>query len=93
MTLTATAGNATGFFTAWAVFFPQPLSSVLNFTVNQNIANTTIVPVLPGAGADFNVFSGGATVHAVIDVVGYFAAPEATALECNTQISAPRDDC
>jgi hypothetical protein len=83
MTITATAANATGFFTAWSVGSPQPFTSVINFNANQNIANTTIVPVLPGGGDDFFVFSGGATAHVVIDVVGYFAAPTTTALDNN----------
>lgn len=83
MTITATAANAVGFFTAWSVGSPQPFTSVINFNANQNIANTTIVPVLPGGGDDFFVFSGGATAHVVIDVVGFFAAPTTTALDNN----------
>jgi hypothetical protein len=42
---------------------------------------------VPGAGNDFNLFSA-STAHAVIDVLGYFAAPVATALDCTTITSA-----
>ena len=88
MTLTVTQPSAGGFFTAWAVGSPQPLSSVINFAAGQTIANTTIVPVVPGGGPDFNLFVGGSTAHVITDVVGYFAAPAATALDCITVSSA-----
>lgn len=88
MNLTVTEPNAQGYFTAWALGSPQPLASILNFTANETIANSSIVPVWGGSGADFHLFVAGATAHAVIDVIGYFAAPVATALDCNTQISA-----
>jgi hypothetical protein len=88
MNITATQPDAAGYFTAYSVGSSQPLSSVLNWTTGQTIANTTIVPVLPGAGNDFNIFAGGADVHAVLDVLGYYAAPVATALDCVTLSSA-----
>ena len=87
MTITAVQPAVKGYFTAWAAFTPQPASSVLNYTAGQNVANTTIVPVFPGAGNDFSLYSY-QTSHAVIDVVGYFAAPLATALDCITVTSA-----
>lgn len=87
MTLTVTQPNGVGYLTAWGLGL-QPLSSVINFAAGETIANTTIVPVAPGSGTDFSVFAGFATTHLVIDVVGYFAAPEATALDCTTVSSA-----
>lgn len=87
MTITVTQPNAAGWFTAWAVGGAKPLISVLNYDANATIANTTIVPVNPGAGNDFSLYSY-ATAHAVIDVMGYFARPEATALDCTTVSSA-----
>lgn len=86
MTITVTQPVAAGYFTAWA-FGPQPFISVLNYEAGATIANTTIVPVAPSAGADFSLYSF-ATAHAVIDVMGYFAAPIATALDCTTVNSA-----
>ena len=82
MTITVTQPAAAGYFTAWGLG-TQPLISVLNYEAGATIANTTIVPVVPSAGADFSLYSF-ATAHAVIDVIGYFAAPEATALDCIT---------
>ena len=87
MTITVTQPNAAGWFTAWAVGGAQPLISVLNYDTGATIANTTIVPVNPGAGADFQLYSY-ATAHAIIDVMGYFAPPAATALDCTTVTSA-----
>jgi hypothetical protein len=86
ITVTGTSG-ASGFLTAWGLG-TQPLSSVINWNgPNLNIANTTIVPVVPGAGNDFSVFAS-STTHVVIDVVGFFAAPEATPLDCTNVASA-----
>lgn len=86
MTITVTQPVAAGYFTAWGLG-AQPLVSVLNYEAGATIANTTIVPVVSSAGADFSLYSF-ATAHAVIDVIGYFAAPEATALDCITVDSA-----
>ena len=82
VTLTVTEPQAAGYFTAWASGM-RPTISALNYTTGQTIANTTVVPTLPGAGNDFNLYSL-ATAQAVMDVVGYFAAPVATALDCTT---------
>lgn len=88
MTITSTGSTGAGYLTAWSVASSQPFSSVLNFSTGQNVANTTIVPTDPGPGNDFYLFSGLAASHAVIDVVGYFAAPVATALDCTSVASA-----
>ncbi|MHB8772040.1 MAG: hypothetical protein ACYC7J_13680 [Syntrophales bacterium] len=86
MTITVTQPIAAGYFTAWGLG-TQPLISVLNYEAGATIANTAIIPVVPSAGADFSLYSF-ATAHAVIDVIGFFAAPEATALDCITVDSA-----
>jgi hypothetical protein len=50
-----------------------------------NLANTTIVPLDRGSGPyEFAVQSLLNPAHLVIDVVGYFRAPERTALACET---------
>lgn len=86
MTITATNTAAGGYFSAWAVGAVQPLASLLNFSAGQTIADTVIVPVLPGAGNDFFVYSS-ATSDLIVDVLGYFAAPVATPLNC-TQVNS-----
>lgn len=89
MNITVTQPSAPGYLTAWGLGATQPLASTLNFVGGDTLANTTIVPVLPGTGNDFNIYAGGATAHVVIDVLGYYAAPVATALDCITVTSAP----
>lgn len=84
MTITVTQPNGAGYLHAWAVGQSQPTASVLNFAPGQTIANTSIVPVDPGVGNDFWISSSAAATQVVIDVVGYFAAPTATALDCVT---------
>jgi hypothetical protein len=85
MTITSAQPSAAGQFRAWSVTEPQSSLAVLNFAAKQIVSNTTIVRVAPGAGNDFNVATGGsASSQLTIDVVGYFAASVATALDCIT---------
>jgi hypothetical protein len=86
MTITVAKPTAVGFFKAWGLG-AQPVATVLNFGAGQTLANTTIVPVVPGAGNDFSVYSS-VTAHLLVAVVGYFAAPVTTALDCITVTSA-----
>jgi hypothetical protein len=81
MTLTVTNTSGFGFLTAWQLFVSRPNSSFLNWAPGWTVANTAAIPVVPGGGADFNVFASSST-SVVIDVVGYFAAPVATPLDC-----------
>jgi hypothetical protein len=83
MNITVTQPAGAGFLTAWAVGSSQPLASIINFAAGETVANSTVVPVLPGVGNDFNVFAGVSASHVVIDVLGYFAAPVATAVDNN----------
>jgi hypothetical protein len=84
MTITVTQPESAGYFTAWAIGNPQPFASVLNYLANQTIATTSIIPVLPGTGGNGFMLFSVANAHVVVDVVGYFAAPVATALNCVT---------
>jgi hypothetical protein len=82
MTIVAVHPAGRGHLTAWGLG-PQPTTSVLNYAANDVIANTAIIPVVPGGGDDFALFSL-ATTHVVVDVLGYFAASSATRLDCQT---------
>jgi hypothetical protein len=86
LTITVTDPTGPGYITAWGLG-AQPLSSVINYVAGQTVANTTIVPVVPGGGNDFSIFASAGT-HVVIDVAGYFSAPVATALDCTSVASA-----
>jgi hypothetical protein len=80
--ITATQAAGPGFFTAWSFCGIQPSASTVNYGGGETIANSTIVPDCPGGGSDISVFAGTATAHLIIDLVGYFSAPVATALDC-----------
>jgi len=86
MTIVAVTPAATGFLRAWGLG-AAPATSVLNYGAGAVIADTAPIPVVPGGGDDFSIFSL-ATSHVVIDVLGYYAAPVATALDCITVSSA-----
>jgi len=88
MNITVTQPSGPGYVTAWRYVSARPLASVLNFVTGQTVANSTIIPTNPGGGADFSVYVAGGNAHMVIDVIGYFAAPVATALDCTTANSA-----
>jgi hypothetical protein len=81
MTIVAVQPAGGGYLTAWGLGQMPTPSSVLNSAAGGVIANTTIVPVVPGGGNDFSIFSR-ATTHVVVDVLGYFAASSATRLDC-----------
>jgi hypothetical protein len=85
MTIVAVQPARDGFLTAFGLG-DQPMTSVLNYAANDVIANTAIIPVAPGGGPDFALFSL-ATTHVVVDVLGYFAASSATRLDCITVAS------
>ncbi len=76
-TITVTNTASWGWITAWGLGV-MPQSSVLNYAASNTLANTTVVPIVPGAGNDFSIYTF-ATTDVIIDVVGYYAAPEATA--------------
>jgi hypothetical protein len=82
VTIVAVQPASDGFLTAFGLG-EQPRTSVLNYSANQVIADTAIIPVVPGGGPDFSVFSL-ATTHVVVDVLGFFAASSATRLDCTT---------
>jgi hypothetical protein len=86
MTIVAINPASAGHLTAWGLG-PMPTSAVLNYKAGDVLANTAIIPVVPGGGNDFSIFSF-ATSHVVVDVLGYYAAPLATALDCTT-VSTP----
>jgi hypothetical protein len=86
MTIVAVSPTGTGYLRAWALG-AAPTTVVLNYDANDVIATTAIIPVAPGVGNDFSIFSLAGS-HVVIDVLGYFAAPVATALDCISVSSA-----
>ena len=87
--LNITVVSATGafFLTAWPYNQPRPLASTLNYVPGDIVANGAIIPICqPSCAADFSVFAMGTDV--IVDILGYFAPPVATALQCTPVASS-----
>lgn len=73
-----------GFLTAYPLGTTRPTASTLNFDANDIKSNMAIVKLDQGASAnELSVYAQYQT-HLVADIVGYFIAPQPTALECIT---------
>jgi hypothetical protein len=83
MNITVTQPAGGGYFTAWRYLSSRPTASILNYVPGETVANMVVVPIYPGSGPDWSLYTSSAA-HAVVDVMGYFAAPQATALDCIT---------
>jgi len=79
-------GNGAGpaFLTAWPYNRPMPNASTLNWnSAGQQVANAIILPLCQGGCTlDFTAMATSPT-EIVVDVMGYFAAPVATPVQCN----------
>ena len=88
LNLVAVQPSGLGHLTLWPANAPEPNASTINFdSTTITIANGAIVPVDSGSNNRFNVKSV-AQVHLVVDVVGYFAPPVATAVQCTSVASS-----
>ena len=59
-------------------------TSALNYTGGAVLANTTVIVGAQGGAADFTVALNGPThsANVIVDAIGYYYAPAATALDC-----------
>ena len=82
LNITAVTPSIAGYATVFPFGTTQPLSSSVNYGAGD-IVNNAIISQIPNplAASDFTVYSY-AQSHYVIDIVGYFAPPVATALDC-----------
>ena len=80
--LTAVGPTAAGFATAYPFGTTQPGSSSINYAAGAVVNNALIVQTPnPIASFDFTLYTFSQS-HYVADIVGYFAPPVATALQC-----------
>jgi hypothetical protein len=80
--LTAVLPATAGYATAYQFGAPQPVASSINYTAGAIVNNALIVQTPnPVSSFDFTVYTF-AQSHYVADIVGYFAPPVATALQC-----------
>ncbi len=88
MNVTVVTPSAAGYATVYPFGASQPFSSSVNYTAGA-IVNNAIISAIPNPlqSSDITLFTF-AQAHYVIDIVGYFAPPEATQLDCvNTSVS------
>lgn len=72
----------TGFLTVYAFGTAQPNAATMVYKNNITLSNSAIVPIPnPLSSFDFTVYTSHQT-HVAADIVGYFAPPLATALQC-----------
>jgi len=91
--LTAVTPAGAGYATAYPYGTTQPLAASVNYAAGAIVNNALIVQIPnPLASFDFTLYTF-AQSHYVADIVGYFAPPVATALQCvdtvNTVVSVP----
>ena len=82
--VTAVTPTGAGFATVYPFGATRPLASSVNYTAGA-IVNNTVVTKLPNplTTKDFSIVTF-ATSDFVADIVGYYAPPQATALDCAT---------
>ena len=80
--LTAVTPATAGYATAYPFGSAQPLAASINYAAGAIVNNALIVQTPnPIASFDFTLYTF-ASSHYVADIVGYFAPPVATALQC-----------
>lgn len=80
--LTAVTPSGAGYATAYPFGTAQPVAASVNYTAGAIVNNALIVQIPnPLSSFDFTVYTF-AQSHYVADIVGYFAPPVATALQC-----------
>ncbi len=80
--LTAVTPSGAGYATAYPYGTAQPVAASVNYTAGAIVNNALIVQIPnPLSSFDFTVYTF-AQSHYVADIVGYFAPPLATALQC-----------
>lgn len=86
--LVAVTPTGAGFATVYPFGVPRPLASSVNYTAGAVVNNTVVVPLpSPLTTKDFTVYTF-ATSDYVADIVGYYAPPVATALQCTRQFGS-----
>lgn len=80
--ITVVSPAGPGFATVFPYGTTQPLTSSVNYATGDILANSMIARIPnPLATNDFTIYTF-AQSHFVVDIVGYFAAPIATAADC-----------
>ena len=71
LNITSNQPSNEGFFSVYPYNSPLPNATILNFTANQTIANSTVSAICqPACLSDITIYSS-STTHLIVDVVGY----------------------
>ena len=82
ITFTVVNPPSQSYITAFPYLATRPFAATMAFHAGGLATNTSIVKLDQGASAsELSIYSP-SQLHVVGDVIGYFTAPEATALEC-----------
>jgi len=81
VSVTSATPSTSGYFRLWPYGAGEPLAANMSYTGGQLIQNEIVMATSVGLVADFSVRSSGNS-HLIVNVLGYFAAPIATALDC-----------
>ena len=85
LNVTVVGAAQPGFATIYPSDAVRPIASSLNFSAGDTLANMIIVKTAVSGATDFSLYSfTGSPTHYVMDLVGYFDEPAATALSCIT---------
>lgn len=88
LSVRAPAPASDGFLTLFPFLATQPANRSLDYSGGESTSGTVLVRLDQGASAsELSVFSSAQT-HLVLDAVGYFINPQATALECVEKLSS-----
>lgn len=75
--VTAVTPTAKGYARAWPTDTPYPEATFINYSAGVSITNTGTIPLAtPASNTDINVRANGGGIHVVMDIQGYFSAPE-----------------
>ena len=77
LNVTATNTTASSYLTVYPAGSSRPLASSLNWLAGKTVPN--LVTVLVGSGAAITLFNSVGSTDVVVDLEGYFAAPNGTA--------------
>ena len=82
LNVTAVTPTGAGYATVYPHGTSRPLASGVNYTAGAVVNNTVVVRIPnPLTINDFTIYTF-AQSHYVVDIVGYFAPPQATRLQC-----------
>ena len=80
--VTAVTPGAAGYATVYSgELASAPFVASINYAANDIVNNTVFTNVNPASSPDYKIYSF-ATSHYVVDIIGYYDNPHATALDC-----------